>query len=1346
MANNIPDKKEPKTQVQSMLLKLIAVLLYVLQFMPVYAIEVPSLYFTNLRQEDGLPSNITNSVVQDQKGFIWIGTANGVCRYDGFTTIVFKNDGSPNSLPTNNISSLLIDDDTLWVGTWKGLCKINTKTLEIKRVNLGSDITIRCLYKSINNRIWIGTSNGLLVYNKELNKFDFFNDINSELSHSTIRCFYETKDGSLWIGTYNQLNRFKNGKFKAFNLKGDYKPYLKNNLILDICPFSETNDSILYIGTETGLAVFNTNSFKHELYNSSNTSISNEVVKCIHTDEDKLWLGTDFGLSIFDKNLKCINTYFHNPIINHSITNNVVWDIFRDSNNTLWFLTSNGISLINKENPFFKLHEEFYSVDNQKAGNQIRDILVTKDETMYMATIHGVIIRHPHTNKKTYFTANSKDNNKLLLDNAYALAEGPYGRIWIGTAGGINVWDPKLQVMKSISANKSNGLTSNYISSFAITKNGSVWVNAWEGGIFKLTGNIKTLEAIHFTKAEDSAPNFIYACNENIYYSKANKLWTINNNTLTTEQVGEVNSHLENRSISCMNTSGNESIWIATDNQLINYSPKLKSVVTYPFSNPVIRDLISIETDQKNNIWMAGLTSVIKYDSSNGAIISMPLNPHYPLKNFYSQCSASSNSGYVYFGGDNGYVEVNANMEDFQPIDPKSVISGIKVDNDLITPRNHSKLLEKDIAYTHKMTLKYSNNSVTFFFSTLNYWLPKKSHFRYRLNNLDTDWHSTQNVNFAAYSNLKPGNYNLEVEAINYAGIQSKATTKLALVILPPLWLSNPFIVLYLFLGASLIYFAFRLYNKRQNLNNQLRIANLEKIHSEEILNTKQQFFTNISHEFRTPLSLITPPIQQVLKSGALQGKNLEMLKLAEKNSKRLLTLINQILDFRKLESQTIPLLKKHVELTNFCEEIFDSFKDMASRNEVNYTLTCDIAPVNVILDKEKIEAILFNLLINAFKHTPPEGCIELSVTTVNDENRNKIRISISDTGSGIPADDIDKIFDNFYQSENNPTDQQGTGIGLSMAKQYAILHQGNISVKSKSGFGSTFTFTFPVEEGEQIAIEQTQQVTTSIEAAIPKQLPHSKGLKHILIVDDNPDILDYIEMNLETEYTIHKASNGSKGYDLAVEVMPEIIISDIMMPVMDGIEMCKKIKQNTATKQIPLILLTAKTLDIQKTEGVEVGANMYITKPFDINYLKACINNLLSRKEQLLDFIKKELLINPREENNPNSNQDEQFLKKVMEFISENISNPDLSVEMISSKMNLSSTHLYRKLKAITNQSTKDILKNYRLQKAAQMIKNNEGNITEIMYSVGFNSLSSFSKSFKSIFGVSPSEYGKLD
>jgi len=1345
MANYIPDKKETKTQVQRLLLKLIAVLLYVLQFMPVYAIEAPSLYFSNLRQEDGLPSNIISSVVQDQKGFIWIATANGVCRYDGFTTIVFKNDGSPNSLPSNNISSLLMDDDTLWVGTWKGLCKINTKTLAINRVNLGSDITIRCLYKSMNSRIWIGTSNGLLVYNKELNKFDFLDDTNSDLSHSTIRCFYETKDGSLWIGTYNELNRFKDGKFESFNLKGDYKPYLKNNLILDICPFSETNDSILYIGTETGLAVFNTNNFKYQLYNSSNTTISNEVVKCIHTDEDKLWLGTDFGLSIFDMNLKCINTYFHNPIINHSITNNVVWDIFSDSNNTLWFLTSNGISLINKENPFFKLQEEFYSVNNQKAGNQIRDILVTKDETMYMATIHGVIIRHPNSNKKTYFTANSK-NNKLLLDNSYALAEGPYGRIWIGTAGGINVWDPKLQVMKSISANKSNGLTSNYISSFAITKNGLVWVNAWEGGIFKLSGNIKTLEAIHFTKIEDSAPDFIYACNNNIYYSKANKLWTINNNTLTTEQVGEVNSYLENSSISCMNTSKNESIWMTTDNQIINYSPKLKSIVTYPLSNPVISDIICIEQDQKNNIWMAGLTSVIKYNISNGAIISMPLNPHYPLKNFYSQCSGSSNSGYIYFGGDNGYVEVNANMENFKPIYPKSVISGIKVDNDLITSRNHSKILKKDIAYTDKIRLKYSNNSVTFFFSTLNYWLPQKSHFRYRLNNLDTDWHSTQDINFAAYSNLKPGDYNLEIEAINYEGIQSKTTTNLGIVILPPLWLSNPFIGLYILICIGLIYFAFKLYNKRQKLNNQLRIANLEKAHSEEILQTKQQFFTNISHEFRTPLSLIIPPIQQVLKSGALQGKNLDMLKLAEKNSKRLLTLINQILDFRKLESQTIPLLKKHVELKSFCQQIFDSFKDMASRNEVNYLLDCDIVPINVILDQEKIEAILFNLLINAFKHTPPEGRIEMSVTIADDENRNKIRISVSDTGSGISAEDMNKIFDNFYQSENNPTDQQGTGIGLSMAKQYASLHQGDISVKSKLGFGSTFAFTFPIEEGEHISIDQTKHVTTSIEASIPKQLTHNKDLKPILIVDDNPDILDYIEMNLETDYSIHKATNGSKGYDLTVEIIPEIIISDIMMPVMDGIEMCKKIKQNSATKQIPLILLTAKSLDVQKTEGVEVGANMYITKPFDINYLKACINNILSRKEQLHDFIKKELLINPHKENNQNRNQDEQFLKKVMEFISENISNPDLSVEMISSKMNLSSTHLYRKLKAITNQSTKDILKNYRLQKAAQMIKNNEGNITEIMYSVGFNSLSSFSKSFKSIFGVSPSEYGKLE
>ncbi len=1325
--------------------KVIVKILVLLIFIPSYfsasiaqnTANQTTVYFSNLRQEDGLPSNVINTIEQDDAGFIWVGTDEGLCRYDGHRTIVFKADNKPGALPNNNVRSILKDENLLWIGTWNGLCTIDTRSFEINQINLGANSSVRSLYKDSKNKIWIGTSNGLIIFDKSINQYQYFSSYNSKLSHSTIRCMYETQDGTMWIGTYNKLNSFKDGNFTSYDIKGNYKSFLTNNLILDIKPLSAQNDSILMIGTETGLVKFNRYTDNFTLYNSNNTSINNEVIKCIYGDKEEIWLGTDFGLVLLDREFNILHTYFHNPIINQSLANNVVWKIFRDNSNTLWLLTSNGISLINKENTFYQLHEEFYSINNQEAGNQIRDIMVTENNTVYLATIHGIIAKNKN-HKKTYFSVASNNNKNILLDNAYALATDSLKRIWMGTAGGINIWDPIHNQMKAISANKKNGLTSNYISSIVITNDGAVWINAWEGGIFKITGDLKTLDNLRFIKAESSAPDIIYTCDNNIYYLNSNRLWTINNQTLTNTQVDSINSIIKDETILCMNSSQNNELWLATNKQLIKYTPATSKIHTYSIKNPVINDPISIEVDNENNVWMASLNSVIKYDVSTGSIISMPLNTNSPIKSFYAGCSAISPNGIVFFGGDNGYVVSNPQDNQHEIHAPKAIISALNINNKLYntTSTEDSK---NDISYLNKLTLDHTNNSLTFFFSTLNYWQPDKSYFRYRLKNFDHEWNSTLNTNFATYSNLSPGSYTLELEAYNYAGIKSNEVKSMAITILPPLWLSKPFLGLYIIMAMALIYLAFKIFVARQQMNNQLRVANLEKQHSEEILDTKQQFFTNISHEFRTPLSLIMPPIKQVINSGTVKGKNLEMLQLAEKNSKRLLTLVNQILDFRKLETEDIPLIKTDADLVAFCNDIFQSFKDLASRHEIKYNFTSNASQFITSFDKEKTEAILFNILGNAFKHTPVEGAISLKIHIPIDTKKN-VEISVSDSGSGIPANELDKIFDQFYQSDIHRDQKQGTGIGLAMAREYALLHKGNIEVSSEVGKGSTFTYNFPAEKSANPIITET--ISNNNEILSKEKVQNQSDLKKLLIIDDNPDILDYIEMNLNTSYQIFRAANGKAGLEKADRIKPDIIVSDIMMPVMDGIQMCKQLKSNPDYQRIPIILLTAKALDKQKTEGMVSGANMYITKPFDIAYLKACVNNLVQTESVLYQYIKNKLIINPETERSAENNQNELFIKKVMEIISQNVSNPDLTVELISSEIGLSSTHLYRKIKSITNQSTKDVIKNYRLNTAAHMIKNNEGNITEIMYSVGFSSLSSFSKSFKSMFGCNPSDY----
>ena len=404
------------------------------------------LFFSTLSIKDGLPSNIISGIVQDENDFIWIGTGNGLTRYDGNRFKTFKKSESINSLPSNEISCLLADGDFIWIGTWNGLCKINTITYEITRIDLGKNKAVRTLYKGQPNSIWIGTESALIQYQNDKKKIvKSFTKNNSGLSHNTIRSIYQDKKGTLWVGTYDKLNKLITGsaRFETFDLKGTYKPSLKNNLICgDIKPFSKDNDSLLWIGTETGLCLFNAANDTHQQFTDKNVNFSNEVVKCIYPDEEgNLWLGTDFGLNVFNPDKLASTSYFHNPQTPYSIANNAIWQIFEDTGGVIWFVTSNGLSRLNKHRNFYDYHEVSNQVENQTVGNQVKSVLIAKNNAVWLATLHGVIRIDQKNNQKELFHTNSPDSKRILLNNSYALEEDDYGRIWIGTAGGINVWD-----------------------------------------------------------------------------------------------------------------------------------------------------------------------------------------------------------------------------------------------------------------------------------------------------------------------------------------------------------------------------------------------------------------------------------------------------------------------------------------------------------------------------------------------------------------------------------------------------------------------------------------------------------------------------------------------------------------------------------------------------------------------------------------------------------------------------------------------------------------------------------------------------------------------------------------
>ena len=680
---------------------------------------------------------------------------------------------------------------------------------------------------------------------------------------------------------------------------------------------------------------------------------------------------------------------------------------------------------------------------------------------------------------------------------------------------------------------------------------------------------------------------------------------------------------------------------------------------------------------------------------------------------------------------------------------PSVYITSIQINNKQINVGesiNDEVVLNSDIAFTDGLELDYGRRSLTLEFSSLHFWQPTMNVYSYRMLGLDKEWHQVSGMkNFAVYSSLPSGTYTFQVRATNNYGIESPNIATLRIHIKPPLYFSPLFILMYVVILGALIFYGLQFYTTRVHLKNELKITKMEKEHAEEIERTKEQFFTNISHELRTPISLILPPLHEIQKTGNLTPHDQTLIQLAEKNSNRLLRLVDQILDFNKIEHESLELEVQRIRFVGFCKEIVDLFADQAGRHSINLQFSSTPEEFDVWIDPKKIETVLFNLLSNAFKFTPDSGTISVTVNKQSDH----FTIEVHDTGIGIPGEEKGKIFERFYQTESGKKISSSSGIGLTLSREYISLHKGSIQVQSEPGSGTSFIVSLPIGEGTnhsfaKSAKQKTDNILTPSANHTSKPRPPVDA-PLILIVEDNDDIIDFIRISLEEKYRFVVAQNGDEGLRKALESGPELIISDIMMPVMDGLELTEKLKTDPDTAHMMVILLTAKALPANQLEGIRRGADIYLTKPFEIELLDAHITNLLKRKKELNLYFRN-LLVSNTGETDPKNNQENKFLKKVMDIIEANMGESEFGVEEIALEMAMSPTHLYRKLKAITNHSPMEILKKYRVKKASLLLANNEGNVSEVMYKVGFSSLSYFSKCFREEFGCTPKEYqGKI-
>jgi len=1314
-------------------------------------------FFSTLSIPEGLPTNLINGVAQDQRDFIWVATGDGLARYDGYHFSVFKKSASKNSIPSNGVQTIYADGDDLWIGTVNGLCKINTVSFKITRVYTGINTNIRCISKDRSGNLWIGTMTGLVKYNRKNSSFTTLTPKNSRLSHSTVRSIFQDRKGVLWVGTYNGLNKLDPATqtFTVFNLKREGAPDFKNNLICDIKPVAG-NDSLIWVGTDTGLCRFNTVTGVNE-NQGGRFKLSNDVVKTIYSGKDhKVWLGTDFGLNVYDPNTNRNQRYFHNPQSSYSVANNVIWQIFEDQAGVLWLVTSNGISKVNQLDNLYQYHHITQQVGGKTTGNQVKSFLVSKKGIYWIGTLHGIVRFDPKTGQSQNFNIDSPPQNRLLINNVTALHEDREGRIWIGTVAGINVWDDKRLSMQAVVANKSNGLSSNYINNFVETPDGTLLIGTWEGGIFRAKNSLKVIADIHFELVSKVETEKFVCGKESLWLIEFDELFQVDLKTGIKKKVVTFTHAADRKTVNSLIMSKSGTLWAATENGLVEYDPVINKASFYPIQNHNMARA-SIAEDRNGSIWVATNSALEKFKPASRQVEFYPLNENLPLKSFYSGCVAQSATGEIFFGGDNGYISFSPDNAVPNRYEPKVVLTGLFLNNKQVEigeKVNNRVILDSAISFTPRIELDYSQRTLELQFASLHFWQPDVNTYAYMLEGADQDWITTSgNKNFAVYSNLSPGIYTFKVKGTNNNGIWSGETSATQITINPPFYWSKGFLILYFLLTATVIYAVFKFYSGRIKLKNELKISKLEIAHAQEIEQTKEQFFTNISHELRTPISLILPPIHQIIKSGNLDCENLNLILLAEKNSHRLLRVVNQVLDFKKIQDGKLYLNASNVKIVSFSRELYSHFVDQATRRHIHYIFTNNIPEFEIFADAEKIETVILNLLSNAFKFTEKGGFIGVDITIVQTANLSDqmVQIMISDTGAGIEADDQKRIFERFYQTDLSRKMKTGSGIGLSLALEYVKMHHGEIHLESEPGKGSVFTVLLPKESAERPASED---VGSEIDRVLAYQ-SHSAQQKSsqinksekplILIVEDNFDMIDFIRISLQNKYRFVIAADGEEGLRKAAEFSPDVIISDVMMPVMDGLRFCQRIKSNPVTSRTALILLTARGLTSQKIEGIKTGADAYITKPFDMELLDAQIENLLQRKKELSAYVQGKLIIAPEVEEGKES-ADEKFVKRVMSSIEAHIADPEFNVEVLGSEVGMSSAHLSRKLKSLTQFSANEIIKKYRIKKASLLLENMEGNVSEVMYEVGFSNLSYFSKCFREEFGLSPKEYIKRE
>lgn len=1342
--------------------------------------------FELLDVNQGLSHGQVNSILKDSHGYLWFGTSSGLNLYNGYSIQTFTYDPRDTaSVSATDILDLFEGPEgNLWISTTNGLNIYDHATQSFSQ-DLSAyfdaydlpNANVEYIMQAPDNSFWfLSTGAGLTRYNPVDQSSVHFtqSSVKHRISSGDVAAIQPAPEGNIWVvhrnGLIEEIDPNSLSVVKVYNGLNQIFGQIQQNYELAVDGDSDlwiymphTSEGVFFLDTsEQRMVNFRTSSTKTKL----NTNLVRGVVEA---SPGVIWIGTDHGgINVIDKETGEVNYIRNQPEVENSLVHNSVYYLYKDNEDIIWVGTyKNGVNFYHKSLKRFE-HYRRVSVDAESLPfDDVNRFLEDEKGNLWIGTNGGGLLYFDRQNNKyKQYLSDPEDPNSLSSNVIVSLAMSKDSELLVGTYfGGLNVFDGQKFRHYIHDENEPGSISANNIWELYKDSRDDIWISTLSGGLDRW--DQASDQITHFpanTSASDSTLNisFVYAIEEDT----SGNIWVAGGGgiDIIDQQTGTINADkpialnvLSENTITSLHYDRFGRMWIGSQEGLYVYNKGQMRVFTEADGLPH-NTIVTIVEDQHHHLWLGtpnGISNLVlatDSDEPQGRFVNYDESDGLQGKVFNENAALGLSSGEIVFGGANGFNIFRPDNLIPNLTVPDIVFTDFQLFNKSLSVGEMYKgraILPFEINSIDELVLRHNENVFSIEFAALNFIHPTKSEYLYKLEGFDSEWRMADQTRRITYTNLDAGSYSLKVKASNNDGIWNDEGISLNIVVKPPFYATNLAYVIYAVLTILALYITRRLILARERAKYKLEQERREARQMHELDLLKIRFLTNISHEFRTPLSLIIAPLDRLISTyGSADQKQFLMMK---RNAKRLLNLVNQLLDFRKLEVDTIELNKSDGNIIKFIHESVHSFADLSENKRISLSFKADREDLFVSFDMDKLEKILFNLLSNAFKFTPENGRVDVSVTCMDmaesPEPQKLVSIVVRDNGIGIPEEKQRNVFERFFRNDTpGSVVNQGSGIGLSITREFVQIHGGTIELESAPEQGSCFTVRIPLRELHAPAypepLERLEQLERDFEL-IPdeEQKPVGKnGFPLVLLVEDNDDFRFYLKENIGIHYQVVGARHGKEGWQKSLSLLPDLIVSDLMMPEMNGVEFCKKVKEDQRTSHIPFIMLTADTQDDSKLQGLNNGADDYVTKPFNFEILLSRINNLISQHKSLQEAYSRKISIETSEIEITSLN--DKLIQEAVRLVEENISNPSFNVELMSRELGLSRAHLYKKMVALTGMTPLEFIRKIRLQRAAQFLKKSQLTVAEVAYKVGFNNRKYFTKYFKQEYNMLPSAF----